>query len=159
MKLYVNFENPGTLKEFLEKFFSHKNNNEPYLRGVATYLDKECNYQQCGDGKLRSFDDVFDLVNTYFEDITPKELIHTLLLLDLERGDKKLYLHTGTCSSIQRIRMLYVPVNTISNPSRNNSYMYTKYDSKYSWGELFDMVNVNTTEDIINYKSKIYEEV
>lgn len=154
MKLYVKFGKQETVRLFLEKFFSCHQPYDDYVRGTATYDDEECTKLHCPEGKLRSFDDIFDLVNTYYDNISVKELIHTLATLDVKRNGNELFMHTGTCSGIRRIRMLYVPKQTIPPD------MYTdKYDSKYSWKELFSMIGITSREKLIEYKTKNHEKI
>lgn len=154
MKLYVTFGKQETVRLFLEKFFSCHQPYEDYIRGTETYYDEKCTKLHCPEGKLRSFDDIFDLVNTYYDNISVKELIHTLATLDVKRNGNELFMHTGTCGSIRRIRMLYVPKGLLPQDISKE-----KYDSKYSWKELFNMIGVTNKKKLIEYKTKNHEKI
>lgn len=151
MKIYTNFGRQKTLREFLIKLFSSESSN--YRLNVETYHDEECKSLQCQRNKYRSFDDILDCVNTYYKNITPKCLIHTLLTLNIKNDKGQICcLHIGICSGIKRIRMLYYPYpleNTYSS-----EIPCEKYNSKYSWIDLLEMLNITTSKELINYIKK-----
>lgn len=154
MKLYVKFGKQETIRLFLEKFFSYHQPYEKYVRGTSTFYDEECTKPHCSEGKLRSFDDIFDLVNTYYDNISVKEVIHILATLDIKRNNIELFMHTVTCGSIRRITMIYVPKFTIYFDTSK-----VKYDSKYSWKELYEIIGITSKEELIEYKTKNHEKI
>lgn len=148
--IYVDFEIPKTPREFLQKLFSIKWGHN-YVSTVATYSNKECTITQCYRFRRRSFDDILECTQTYFKKITPKELFKILLTLnikDINGRDTELYLFN--CSSIKRGTMLYS--SNIDDIKFNTMISMDKYDSKYSWKELFEMLEI--TSDI-EYKKFI----
>ena len=71
--LYINTEQVFVShKEFLEYLFRGTNYIIEY-----TYFDKECTQLQC-QAKRRSFEELYILFKTYFEDISKKELLNLL---------------------------------------------------------------------------------
>lgn len=151
MKIYVNFEPPATVKEFLKKFFSESNYAHQGFSAVETYFDKECSTIQCEKNKFRSFDDLFDLVNTYYT-VKPEELMHELLTANLKNGNYDVVLHMGNCSSIERIRMCFY-----KELAPGNIFTLEKYNSKWSWGELLNMIGITNKEELIAYIKKYKE--
>lgn len=146
MSIYVSFEKPENPKEFLKKFYSILYNDRAYC--IETYYDKECTNLQCRSEKLRSFDDLFELFTTYYPELTEKDLIE-ILASTILKSDKNtnLYLHISNCSTISRIRIFYY--HDISYCSRD--FKCNKYNSKYSWGELFKMISINSQLEYMNY--------
>jgi len=155
MKIYVNFAKPRTAKEFLKKFYY--NGNRLFLQANATYKDKACKNFQCSKGKFRSFDDLLMLIKTYYPSYNAKKLMH--LLLTINYGyEEKFMPYFGTCSGMKRIR--YIPHAQSSEDNKNiisyNAVIQNKqYASKYSWKDLFTMLNINNNEDLDKYYAKL----
>ena len=156
MAIYVKFaeeKKPKSIKEFLLKVFS-SNCNCGYVRNVETYYDKQCKSVQCVKQKYRSFDDILELVQTYYKSATAKKVFKELLdLRPLNEKDTVCRLYMMSCSGIQRINLLYTPK---SNSSENQiSYTYNcthqTFTSKYSWKQLFAKLNINSNDDLIKY--------
>lgn len=151
MAIYVKFaeENkPKTVREFLHKFFSSY--KDQYLRNVKTYLDKECTILQCNSDKYRSFDDIFELVKTYYPTVSIGTIFKILLTLKPKHGGTVYNLYMMSCSGIQKINCLYVKM-------KNNNvkdYVYTisqpSYNSNYTYKELFNMIGVKNQTDLDN---------
>jgi hypothetical protein len=148
MKIYTKFGLQSTINDFIKELFSSWNGN--YMLNVETYSDPDCTQIQCYKNKYRSFDDVFDCINTYYPDTPPEKVMHELLVADIKKPDEEqMYLHIGTCSGIQRIRMLYV-----KKSNRSYGLDLNKYNSKWSWRELFDKLELKTAEQIKEYIEK-----
>ena len=151
MKIYTTFGRQKTVRIFLEKLFSSEYNFQR-IQNICTYLDPECKIVQCYKDKFRSFDDIYDCVNTYYKNITPKALIHLLLTLNKKTSSgKELYLHMANCSTINKIRMLYY---CDQHSCYNSAFTCSKYGSKWSWKELLEMLGIKSIEDIKNYVNK-----
>ncbi len=150
-KLYTKIEKQSTLKEFLEKFFSHPKVYTKYITGHATYYDEECTRMHCHQGRYRSFDDLLILVNTYYDNITPEELIHNISILRIYHEGIEYSIYCGTCGDIQRIKMLFLP------SGMHISFNGIKYQSKYSWKELFAMINIYCESDYLKYRENYYK--
>lgn len=152
MKIYVKFEIPNTVKEFIEKLFTCTKGSSYCC--LETYKDEKCTDIQCAAGKYRSFDDILVTVQTYFPECTPKELLHVLLLhkisINRPNGNTRTYTPMlAACSTMRRIRIyydLYPPVYYLSDVE--------KYNSIYSWQELLSMLGLTTKQEIIDYIKK-----
>ena len=148
-KLYVKFaekEKPKTIREFLVKFYSTKYSN--FLKAELTYLDKKCTRLQHEYPRYRSFDDLADLIRTYFPNATDKRvmvfLMKTKILLSNGVVSEP---HLGICGGMQRIRFIpyhgYTPLP---------EYFDLKpAQSKYSWKDLFEMIGVHNENEFKEY--------
>lgn len=129
----------------------------PYDKGgnaVATFYHAVLtgeSIQQCQANKMRSFDDILFLANTYLPGISVKDVFIGLLLFNVESKDiKKGHLRKSfsNCSTIKRIRF----TNSYHNIG---NVLYSidcnKYDSIYSWRDLFNMIGVRNDEDLKNW--------
>lgn len=145
-KLYVKFKKTRSVREFLLKFFVAHTSSPTYYTGGATWYNPECTQLQCDINKWRSFDDVYYLVRTYFPTVTPKKLIHELLVLYLNDTTKR-YILMGACGGMGRIRIIYY------NTPRTG-YDTNKYSSVYSWPELLAMLDIKKQADLQAYLDK-----
>lgn len=154
MKIYVNFEKPRTAKEFLKKFYYSENG--PFLKANATYKDENCKFLQCPKNRMRSFDDLLVLIKTYYPSYNAKKLMHLLLTIDY--GYEKNFMpYFANCAEIQKIRYLpYVKINIgkAGLLSYDVTIQQKQYGSKYSWKDLFTMLNINNNEDLDKYYAK-----
>lgn len=151
MNLYVKFEPPATVNEFLVKFFSVLS---PYdtniMNGQPTFFDKGCTKFQCHSNRMRSFDDLYYLVSTYYPEISSKDLMHEILVADIcKENGQKLFPHLHSCSSMRRIRIIHfknfciIPINNV-----------LQYNSKYSWIELLEMLGISSNAEVEEYANK-----
>lgn len=146
MSLYVKFGKQETIEKFLEKFYGIIGSDR--RDAVETYFDKECYDIHCQQKRYRSFDDIFELVNTYYPKTDPKTVFHTLLTLDVRDSNKRpVYMHMSNCSTISRIRMLYFYNEDTCYVGRACS----KYQSKWSWIDLLEMLNLESLQAIQAY--------
>lgn len=145
-------EEPRDLEDLIMKLYINK--YDTYAKSDYTYMDKECSKYQCEAGRYRSFDDLLELAQTYFPEVTPAELMHTLLVTDIrDIKNNELYLYMGNCSTIKRVRIIYSTSEEACYQDRNCN----KYDSKYSWMELLKMLGLETTKEISDYVKKYRE--
>lgn len=146
MNLYVKFGKQETIEKFIEKFYSLIGSQR--RDAVETYHDEKCSNKHCDEKRYRSFDDILDLVNTYYPGTSPKDLFHILLTIKLpDINGRILYLHMSNCSTIERIRMLYYYDEKSSYQGRT----FNKKKSKYSWLDLLGMLNLESIEAIQAY--------
>ena len=146
MSIYVNFEIPKTPEEFLLKLYSLVTYNRADC--VTTYFHKGGTLPQCQSQKLRSFDDLFEIFTTYYPEITEKDLIRLLTTANIKSTNgTQLYLHINNCSGIQRIRILYF--DNIDNCV--NNFHCEKYQSKYSWVDLYKLIGINSAAELKQY--------
>lgn len=146
MSIYVNFEIPESPKEFLIAFYSVLWRDRAYCK--ETYFDKECTRLQCSAQRLRSFEDLFELLTTYYTDLTKKDVIEILSSTVLKSNvNVPLYLHISNCSTISRIRVFYYEdINSCAL-----DFNCSKYNSEFSWADLFKLINVNSREEYREY--------
>lgn len=149
MNIYAKLEKPRTLRQLLEQFFTI--NNGSYVCNVATYKDKECTTLQCYQGKYRSFDDVLTFAKTYFPSTTPKKLLSTLLTLKIkDKYDRPCELYMFSCHTIRRINLFYA----FAVYQYGTVIIQLKYESKYSWKQLLDMVGIKSQEQLVAFREK-----
>ncbi len=154
MKIYVDFEIPATLKEFLTLFFSYDNGYQ--CKSVKTYYDEACVDLQCEENKYRSFDDLFDIVNTYY-DVSEKELVQELIDLIIIKNDTKHYVYFSNCSDIKRITVFYY--NRLNHRLYEPGEYSNQYNSKYHWFELLTMIGINNKDEYLTYLDKLKQPV
>src|SRR5882757_5488634 len=99
MSIYTKFGRQKTIRQFIKKFFDNGVGTSSRTN-VTTFHDKECNLIQCYPGKYRSFEDIFECIQTYYPSITIQKLMHILLTTTFKYKDNILYLHMGSCSTI-----------------------------------------------------------
>ena len=113
-------------------------------------------YNQCSEGKYRSFDDILLICKTYFPSTKVETVFKKLLLLNNNLKDIKndrVKNKLSYCSTISRIRY-------IANYSNSLYSFYTtaidknKNESKYSWKDLFKMININNVEELKEFYLK-----
>lgn len=143
MKIYVNFEIPETLYEFLKLFFSVGDYNK---QGVETYENKECTRVQCPAGKNRSILDIYSCITTYYSEVTLKDFIEALLSIDIKStfSGQKLKPYLMRCNTINRHVMLFH--NSLANP-----FEYEKFSNQYSWQQLLELIDVHNFEQLQTY--------
>jgi hypothetical protein len=151
MAIYVKFaeeSKPKTVREFLHKFFSSC--KDQYLRNVTTYSDKECKILQCKANKYRSFDDIFELVKTYYPTVSIGTIFRILLTLNPKHDGTVYNLYMMSCSKIQKINCLYVKFQADKVKNYDNIINQPLYDSNYTYEELFDMIGVKNQKNLDN---------
>lgn len=135
--IYVKFKKPDTVKEFLALFYQLSTNR---YYSVETFFDEECAKTQCNYGRNRSFDDLFEIVNTYFS-VSVEELLHELLTMGIENRNPYIF----TCFDIQK------DVFAISGSIYENTFSYEGLKSKYKWKEILPLIGINTYGDLCRY--------
>lgn len=133
MAIYVKFEKPETLKEFLTLLFSYS--EDRCLKSVTTYHDKECTTIQCREGKNRSIDDVLEIVNTYYPDVKIEELCQVLFNLKIKHNNTEYTLYGLKCCTINRSVLLFTMI-------RCDYSSNFKSDSKWTIRELYKMSKI-----------------
>lgn len=147
MAIYIKLKSkPKTVRELLKSLFSYVNTN--LVTNVTTYKDRKCKQIQCDSNKLRSFDDVLEVVNTYFPTVSYKTVFKILLTLKIPNSEKIFNLHMGHCQGIERIRLAYYVGNY---PDYNNAKSQPKYESKYSWKELLNEIGIDSEDKLIDF--------
>jgi hypothetical protein len=157
-KLYVTFEIPKTIREFLILFYFDKKTFREefvYRSSVShrTYSDKECKVLQCYESKIRSFDDLMILVNTYYPDTDAKTLMLEILNLDYrEEKNKLLYPMFYYCSDVHKSTLRWVDFVSDTLLGQRD---YVQ-DSEYYWNNLLLLagININEKNDLKNYLTK-----
>jgi len=143
MAIYVKFEKPRTIKEFLKLFYNTSSYSGNYRYASKTYFDIECEKLHC-DKSVRSFDDLLNLVQTYYKSTTPKILMFHLLTLKINYNGKFLKPYFGTCGGMKRIR--YIPYSEYN--SWGGHYNVKMSESKYTWTELLLLWNIKNQKEL-----------
>jgi len=148
-KIYLKLnKRPKNVAELIDKLWS-----EPYDKSVETYHNKECTIKQCASYKNRSFDDFYYLCKTYFPNVTPKKVFHELIISN--RNNK--IIACSHCETIRKTTIFFYDYKQLVY-AWVNIYIYNikmnKYNSKYSWEELYHLLNIHSNEDLIAYREK-----
>jgi len=147
MKIYLKLnKKPKTIQELLLELFAYGNNDK--RTNVNTYNNKDCTSLQCNENKFRSFDEVYDIICTYFPRTTLKEAIHELISLDFGL-ENPLYIKMINCSTINRIVLYYT-----TESFNSNIFGIAKYNSIYSWDDLLLYLNIKSKEELKSYVKK-----
>ena len=113
--------------------------------------------QQCQKNRMRSFDDILFLANNYLPELSVKDIFIGLLMFNVKEEDVangRIPKSFSNCSTMQRIRY--------TNSWHNfEGILYSmncnKYESIYSWKELFKMIGVETAQDLKDWYQKQFE--
>lgn len=156
-KLYVKFKIPETLKEFLITFFFDDKKFKDYFTykpycSYDTYSDEECTKIQCYPCKMRSFDDLMLLANTYYPNTDAKTLMFEIMNLNHKNNHGLIYPMFYYCSDIHKSTLRFI--NTIYE----EILLDRKYvqNSEYYWDELLLLVgiDINKKDELKNYLTK-----
>jgi hypothetical protein len=129
--LYFKEADTSSVQELVNSLFFTYNG---ISYGQATYLDAEFKYEHCRDLKLRSFNDVYDVVNTYFPGTSPAEVFKAVLLSVPKKRDSAGYwgIQLTYCGTMERIRIVHI--GNFNNCLINDHK--TKNGHPFSWFEL-----------------------
>lgn len=144
IKIYLKSK-PKNLLDFLSKFFLI---NYAWTTSVETYFDEQCTKVQCKQGSIRSFDDLYTCCLTYFPKTKPEKLFSKLLTTYYVINGNKARIFLYRCRTIKRTTLYY---NTGYKRSYQSICETEKLDSEYSWKELFNMLGINSQEDLNKY--------
>ena len=111
-----------------------KNKNNDY-RALETYYDKDCIDRHCDNGRLRSFDDVYIVLRTYFPYITVLEVFDIIMRSGITVNGQKQLPSFASCGAMARIRITY----NAWWSKLSKAHLESQYDSKYSWADLIEM--------------------
>jgi len=147
--LYVKFaqeKRPRTVKMFLKQFYT--NRVDPYIAiGHTTYHDHECTRRHCSLS-YRSFDDLYDMVRTYYPSIRKKKMIHYLLTTNIPIGDgRRSKPHLGICGGMGRIR--FIPYREMNVD--HNHLNRRMPNSTHTWMELLNLLGIKNSKELEEY--------
>lgn len=153
-KIYIDYKEPiENINQLLTIFYSPQQNPyENHLNGMITFNDENCTKTQCLSYKVRSIDDLFSLTKTYFPEATIKDLIHEIVLFKGILRGKPVQFFPSFCNTIDKLTVYFH--ESIIQEGHFNSTFNKKLGSKWSWKELFEMLDINSFEDFNNYKNK-----
>ena len=146
MAIYLKIEKPKTISELLLKLLITENG--AYNSGNATYSDEACTEVQCEAGKWRSFDDIFELVNTYFPNTDEKTTMLEIMALDIKTT--KGYVlrpYFNFCNQINMCTMMYYSDPHIAKTACTKE----KGIGKYAWGDLLELLGITNIEELKDY--------
>lgn len=163
-KIYINTDKTfETVSDLLELLYYRENNYQEYLYPLETYEDPEFEDVQCPANKIRSFDDLHDLILTYFPNLKLKDIVHEIVTFkssfrledDEESSGKNYVFYPASCGDIQLITVYYYY-------RHSNSYggfdMLAQRNSKYSWEYLLGLLGITTYAELISYINKHHAE-
>jgi len=113
-------------------------------------------YNQCTADKYRSFDDILLICKTYFPSVKVETVFKKLLLLNNTKSsvlDNRLNQRFGYCGDIKRIRYIG-NYGSSSDSFYSDATTRAKGESKYSWKDLFKMININNVEELKEFYLK-----
>ena len=117
-------------------------------------------YQQCNAGKFRSFDDILLICKTYFPSVKVETVFKKLLLLNNTKSsvlNDSLKQRFGYCGDIRRIRYIG-NYSTLLENFYSGATTRSQGESKYSWKDLFKMININNVEELKEFYLKNLKE-
>ena len=130
---------------------SNQSSNKPTF-----YKYNNVYYQQCSAYKFRSFDDILLICKTYFPSVKVETVFKKLLLLNNTKSsvlNDSLKQRFGYCGDIKRIRYIGNSSNSIYN-FYSDAMSRKQGESKYSWKDLFKMININNVEELKEFYLK-----
>lgn len=131
-----------SLKQFSKIPAVIKNGN---FYSVSTFHNKECNLLQCKAGKMRSYDDIVELVATYFPNTTEKELVEAIVCTH-----PNLIFYTYNCPDIGKPTLGYKPKSDYYDvPKWSGEHL--NRNSKYDWKSILNIIGVNNHQELIKY--------
>ena len=113
-------------------------------------------YQQCSAGKYRSFDDILLICKTYFPSVKVETVFEKLLLLNNTKSsvlNNKLNQRFRYCGDIRRIRYIS-NYSTLLENFYKDATTGSQGESKYSWKDLFKMININNVKELKEFYLK-----
>ena len=113
-------------------------------------------YNQCSAGKFRSFDDILLICKTYFPSVKVETVFKKLLLLNNTKSsvlNDSLRQRFGYCGDINRIRYIGNCSVSLENFYKD-AITRSQGESKYSWKDLFKMININNVEELKDFYLK-----
>jgi hypothetical protein len=155
MAIYVNFNKPRTIKQFIKKFYKLNDypinpvNTAIFNRTgcVQTFRDEGCTIIQCPPDKLRSFDSFLEIVQTYYPSCTPKILF--LRLIQVHNNSERYMMNLVFCAKVNKITFCWYTSqnasgkkNNITRDSVHLMYLSIRGEGNYTWKELFNLVNL-----------------
>ena len=139
------------LNKLLISNSSLQNSNKPTF-----YKYNNVYYKQCSAGKFRSFDDILLICKTYFPSVKVETVFKKLLLLNNTKSsvlNDSLKQRFGYCGDIRRIRYISNYSNLLEN-FYGDAITRNQGESKYSWKDLFKMININNVEELKEFYLK-----
>ena len=113
-------------------------------------------YNQCSANKYRSFDDILLICKTYFPSVKVETVFEKLLLLNNTKSsvlNDSLKQRFAYCGDINRIRYIGNYSTSLQNFYRDATTR-AQGESKYSWKDLFKMININNVEELKEFYLK-----
>lgn len=146
--IYLKLEQkPKTLEELFTQLFSYYNASQ--LKSCETFEDESCNLSECDANKYRSIDDVLDIAQTYFPDLSEQHVIRSLLTTILEYRGDLYYPYLIACSKISRPTICF---NEGEYPRVNIRYDFDSENLKQSrfknWKEVCAIAGINSIKEL-----------
>ena len=147
-KIY--FKESNLTFKSISSIISHLHSG-PYDSTVETYYKNETkSHIQCSKNKIRSFDDILLICQTYLPKVTVEQVFKELLLYKQNLNDvlvKRSATELSNCSTMRRVRFRLKSTWNLYDSATS----YSKFNSTYSWKELFSLINIYSEEDLLNF--------
>lgn len=138
---------PAKLEDLLPMLYSGK-----YNSAIETYYKNEFGIlSHCVPGKLRSFDDIYYLFTTYFPEETIESVFKRILLYGINETHittNNMPFQLAECSTMRRIRYIPAGSNYRIQNMFSTAISSNKYDSIYSWRQLFAMIGIKNASEL-----------
>lgn len=155
--IYTKFGKKDSIQEFIFNLFSYINGY--YLFSVETYSDKDCKIIQCHKNTYRSIDDLYKILNTYYN-ISYEELLHYLLMTRIKVNDSIKYPEFIFCGDTDLFTMCFGGrLHNLNELQEDDECYIQESISSMSWYELFLELDIKTQEDLDYYLEKHKNEI
>lgn len=155
--IYTKFGKKDSIQEFIFNLFNHRDGY--HFFSIETYSDKDCKIIQCHKNTYRSIDDLYKIINTYYN-INYRELLHYLLMTRISIIDTIKYPQFIFCSDTDLFTMCFGGMLLDLDSLEEDHKYYNIYSiSSISWYKLFLELGIKTQEDLDNYLEKHKNEI
>lgn len=152
-KIYFKDTEIKNVDDILDKLLisGNQSSNKPTF-----YKYNNVYYTQCTSGRYRSFDDILLICKTYFPSVKVETVFKKLLLLNNTKNNvlnDRLRQRFGYCGDIKRIRYIGNYTSSLYG-FYSDAMSRSQGESKYSWKDLFKMININNVEELKEFYLK-----
>lgn len=155
-KIYIKSDiKVKNVNDLLYKLLIKENgSNSSNLKTFYRYEGSE--YEQCSENRYRSFDDILTICQTYFPSTKIETVFKKLLLLNNTKNNvlnDRLRQRFSYCGDIKRIRYIGNYPSSLYG-FYSDAMSRSQGESKYSWKDLFKMININNVEELKEFYLK-----
>ena len=148
MAIYIKGPKPRTIKSLIKRLYSYKKGYFNIVKSTSTFFDRECIRLECDDAKNRSFDAIFEIVNTYFPNTSEKEVVKELLSTVIVYNKKSYKCNILYCPNISKPVCYFNTYPSYTLSSKNG-------DSKKSWRQLLRPLGITSELKLRTYLNNL----